>query len=271
MMIGKCLVFNQLICYDKSVVLLRRHMLKTLFENLGLTEKESRAWLKMLELGGQPVSVIAKYVGVPRSSMYVMLERLEKDEFTQRFDRNGITYFKAISPKALGEVLRSREEKIGQTIRLFERELPNLEAMENKLSITPRVRFFEGEMGAAKMYEEVLKEREFCTVFNPQLVKKVMPEYIYKIAEELKKKNGRAKELLTESAEAHNYLKKFSSSLHKIKILPSNIHFSSDTIICKNKIYMIAYGEEQLSAIEIINPFLAQTQWVLFEELWKRL
>lgn len=245
--------------------------MNTLLHNLGLNEKESRAWLKMLELGAQPVSVIAKYVGVPRSSMYVILERLEKLELIEHFDRNGITYFKSISPRALTDVLRHQEVKIEQTLHLLEQKLPQLEALESKLSITPRVRFFEGKTGARKMYEEVLKEKEFCAYFNPALVKRAMPEYYEEIAERLKEKQNKAKEILIDCPEAREYKKKFESEKHAIKIFPKRLDFPSDTIICREKIYMIAYGEREISALEIVNLSLAKTQWALFEELWNSL
>lgn len=245
--------------------------MKTLFKNLGLDEKETAALLKMLELGAQPVSIIARYVGVPRSSMYVVLERLEKLQLIEHFNRNGVTYFKSISPAELGEFLQNQEKKIERTIALFQEKLPHLEALENKLSITPRVRFFEGKTGAAKMYEEVLKEKEFYAIFNPRLVKRAMPEYFYKVAEALQEKSGRAKELIFDCSEGREYQKRFHSQEHQIKLLPVGMDFSSDTIICKNKIYMIAYGEGQISAIEIVNPSLAQTQRVFFDELWGRL
>lgn len=245
--------------------------MKTLFRNLGLSEKETAAWLKMLELGAQPVSVIAKYVSVPRSSMYVILERLEKLQLIEHFDRNGITYFKCIAVRSLPELLQNQEEKIEHTLQVLHKKLPQLEALENKLSITPRVRFFEGKTGAAKMYKEVLKEKEFHAAFNPKLVKHAMPEYYYKVAEALKEKSGRAKELVLDCPEGREYQKRFHSENHQIKILPTDVDFPSDTIICKNKIYMISYGEGQISATEIVNPSLAQTQRALFEELWKRL
>ena len=242
---------------------------KTLLQNLGLGEKESHAWLKILELGAQPVSVIAKYVGVPRSSMYVILERLEKLQLIEHFDRNGITYFKSVAVRTIPELLRNKEQQIQETLALLSQKMPELDALENKLSITPRVRFFEGKNGASKMYEEVLKEKEFYAVFNPKLVKSMMPEYFYKIAEVLKTKEGAAKELVMDCQEGHEYKKLYNSEHHQIKILPNGIDFPSDTIICKNKIYMIAYGEGQISATEILNISLAKTQRVLFEQFWK--
>lgn len=245
--------------------------MKTLFLNIGLGEKEMQAWLKMLELGAQPVSVIAKCIDVPRSSMYAILERLKKLQVVEKFTRNGMIYIKCIPIRSLIDLLKSRERTIENTLDLLQQNLPKLEALENKLSITPAVRFLEGKEGIARLYEEILKEKEFYALFNPELVKRGMPEYLYKVPEELRKKNGKAKEILVDCSEAHRYKKRFQSKLHAIKILPKKSVFFSDTILCENKIYMIAYGENQISATEIINSSLAQTQRIIFQILWERI
>ena len=243
--------------------------MKNLFKSLGATDKETQAFLKMLQLGSQPISVIAKYVGVPRSSMYAILERLKKLHLTEEFKKNGITYIKCISVKTIADVLHSKERQIENALQIFEEKLPELENLENKLTITPRVKFFEGQEETMKIYEEVLREKEFYAVFNPKIVKRMMPEYVYQVAEILRKNNGKAKELVVKSAEADEYKKRFESDFHQIKILPEKTQFQSDTIICSDKIYMVSYGKNEVCATEIINPHLAQTQRALFELLWE--
>lgn len=225
----------------------------------------------MLELGAQPVSVIAKYVGVPRSSMYVIMERLKKLHLVEEFERTGITYTRAISVNSIPGILKARERQIEHTLEMLEAKLPELAALENKLSITPQVKFLEGREASMTMYEEILREKDLYAAFNPGLMKKSMPEYYHKVAETLMEKQGTAKELLVDSQEAKKYKQKFSSSKHLIKILPPGVFFSSDIVICEQKIYMISYGENNVSATEVINSALALTQRVLFEELWKRI
>ncbi len=230
-----------------------------------------RAWLKMLPLGTQPVSVMAKYAGVPRSSMYEILERLKKIHLMEEYEQNGITYIRCVPVEEISDVLALKERQIEESRRVLKEKLPQLLAMENKLSITPKVRFFEGKEESMKVYEEVLKEKEFYAAFHPELVKKMMPEYVDKVAEVLAQKQGRAKELLVDSPEAHRYQKQFSSPNHQIKILPKDVIFPSDTIICSNTIYMISYGENQVCATEIRNPALAKTQRAFFELIWNGL
>ncbi len=243
--------------------------MKQLFTHLGLNTKESNVFLKMLELGAQPISVIAKHSGIPRSTMYLVIENLKKAHLIESFQRADILYVKAIPVRHIFDVLKSRERELEQTAKILEEKLPQLEAIENKLSITPRIKFFEGKAEVMKMYESVLKEKNFVAIFNPKLVKNFMPEYHYQIPDTILKNKCIVKELLVNSSEAEEYKNLYASKKHKIKILPKNVQFASDTIICPDKIYMISYGEKTLSATEIWNKILAETQQVLFNELWK--
>ncbi|MBI4994876.1 helix-turn-helix domain-containing protein [Candidatus Peregrinibacteria bacterium] len=242
--------------------------MKNLFQSIGADEKETKAFLKMLELGAQPISVIARYIGVPRSTMYSVLERLKKLGLIEQFEKSGILYAKCIPVSDIAGVLKTQERQIEQSLLILEENLPQLTVLENRLSITPQIKFFEGKNQTMKVYEKVLKEKEFLAVFNPKIVKRMMPEYIYKVAEVLRQNNGKAKELLVNCKEAHEYQKRFLSKNHQIKILPERIRFDSDTIICADRIYMISYGANQVCATEIINPHLAQTQRALFEFIW---
>ncbi|MFH0820269.1 MAG: helix-turn-helix domain-containing protein [Candidatus Peregrinibacteria bacterium] len=242
--------------------------MKSLFTKLGLNEKETETFLKLLELGAQPVSVIAKHVGVPRPTMYLILDSLKHAQLVEEFERAGIKYFKAIPAKEIAGVLKSREREIEQTLSILQESLPELEALENKLSITPRVKFFEGKQAIMKMYESMLREKTFCAVFNPQRVKRMMPEYHFKIPETIRSEKLKVKELLVAGSDAEEYQNLFQSKNHQIKILPKTVNFESDTIICPEKIYMISYGEKDQSAIEIWNKSLAETQKILFEQLW---
>lgn len=244
--------------------------MKTLFQNLGANEKEMQAFRVLLPLGAQPVSVVAKHMGVPRSSMYVVLEKLKKLQLVEQFERQGITYVKCIPVRHIADLIRTRQSSLEHTLNILEEELPELEKLENKLSITPTVRFYEGKKAVMKMYEEVIRENAFAAFFNPAVVHAIMPEYYYKVGEMLRKNKGRAKELLVPGSEAGRYKKRFESQNHEIQFLPKNALFYSDTLICKETIYMISYGEKEVSGTGIKNPTLAQTQRVIFEELWKR-
>lgn len=252
-----------------TVVNIQQHSMKKLLRFFGADDKEAEIYLKLLELGAQPISVIAKHAGIPRPSMYVVLERLKKLQLIDEFSHNGIKYAKSISVNGLEDLLKLKEKKLQQVSSMLHEKKTEFLALENKLSSTPSVKFYQGKLEVMKMYEEVLREGGFCSVFNPQLVKKIMPEYYYKIGEILKKNLWKAKELTVECTEAHEYTKRFKSKLHQIKMLPSYMIFKSDIIMSGENLYMISYGEIDLTGTRITNAALTETQRILFEYVWK--
>ena len=82
---------------------------------------------------------------------------------------------------------------------------------------------------------------------------------------------GSAREILVYCSEADEYFDKFHTKTHQIKVLSKGILFKSDTIIVEDKVYMISYGEKDVSAVEIYNKSLAETQRVVFDQWWDML
>ena len=244
--------------------------MKSIFQSLGADEKETQVFLRMLELGAQPISVMAKFAGVPRSSMYVILERLKGLNLIQEFKRNGIKYVRCIPVDELGDLLKMKERSIQQSLKVLQEKSEELKKTENRLSLTPKVTFYEGKKEVMKLYEQVLKEKRFYAVFNPQKVKIMMPEYHDKIPETIKAGRLHAKEFVVYGPEAKAYKNRYNSRSHQIKILPKERQFEADTIITAEKIYMIAYGKNEVSGVEIINQSLAEAQQTIFEALWDK-
>ena len=96
-----------------------------------------------------------------------------------------------------------------------------------------------------------------------------MPNYYHKIAITLRNNGGTAKEMLVNCKDAEEYKRLYMSVKHKIAILPKGVMFSSDTIITKDKIFLVGYSKDTIVGTEIWNTELAQTQLTLFELLWK--
>ncbi len=241
----------------------------TLLRRFGLTRKESDVFLTLLSLGAQPVSVVAKHAGIPRSSMYFVLDRLREAQLIEEFERAGVKFVKCVPVQSLKDILMTRERQIRQTLDLLEEELPKLTAMESSMSITPKVKFSEGREAVMRMYESLLGEKDYCTFFNPAVVSKMLPEYYEQIPTALREAGGKARELLVRCPEATAYRDRYASPRHQIRLLPEGMTFSSDCILCGDRICMVAYGERQVSAVEIFAPPLAETQRALFEQLWK--
>ena len=242
--------------------------MEELFIQLGLNQKESTVFLELVRLGASPVSTWAKNSRVNRSSMYVILERFIAKGLVTTFTHKGVLHVQGIPMTEIPALLHDKEMEVKQTRDLFIRNLGDLQKLEKTHHIKPKVHFYEGKSRVETMYEEVMKEKSFKAFFHPGRVKDIMPEYFHKIPQALKANGGMAKELLIRSKEADEYLHLYQSQKHQITLLPQAITFSSDTIITKQKIYLVGYSSSDVVATEIWNEELALTQSTLFDLIW---
>lgn len=242
--------------------------MEELFTKLGLSQKESAVYLELVRIGASPVSVWAKNSGINRSSMYVILERFMKDGLVTTFSHKGVLHAQAIPMAEIPALLHDKEVEVKQTRDLFIHSLIDLQKLEKTHHIKPKVHFYEGISRVENMYDQVLKEKSFKSFFHPERVKTIMPEYFHKIPLALKASGGMAKELLVKSKEADEYRLLYQSPRHQITLLPQSITFSSDTIITKEKIYLVGYSSTDVVATEIWNEELALTQSTLFDLIW---
>lgn len=169
----------------------------------------------------------------------------------------------------LPALLSDKQEDLNRTRELLVKNIPTLQQLEKTHGLIPKVTFYEGASRIETMYNHVLAEKSFRSYFHPGRIKKYMPEYFYKIPETLKKTGGSADELLVSCPEAIEYYSLYNSQRHHITILPSNISFSSDTIITEEKIFMVGYNEKAIVGTEIWNRELAHTQTVVFDLIKK--
>lgn len=167
-------------------------------------------------------------------------------------------------------LLEGKQREIETTKSILNTKLPELTALQSLNAITPKVQFYEGRLRVEAMYEEVLKEKSFCAFFNPERVRTMMPTYYHKIPLTIRNNNGAVKELLVNCKDAEEYKNLYASDRHEIAILPKGVVFSSDTIITKDKIFLVGYGKDTIVGTEIWNTELAQTQLTLFGLLWDK-
>jgi len=246
--------------------------MKLIFAELGLETKEIDTFLRLLELGAQPVSVIAKQMNIPRSTMYLVLDRLKAVSLVDFFERRGIKYVKPIPAEQIGDVLKQRQKKLEQSLERFSDALPSLQKLENKLSITPKVKFYEGVTEVEKMYKALMKLDGYWAYFNPAALKRVLPKYFVDLPKSYIERGVSAREIMVDGPEAQEYKKMHKSKYYQFKILPAKYAFFSDMLITEDRVFLMSYGEEnQICGTEILDPALAQSQRMVHQALWEKI
>lgn len=116
-----------------------KHILEHL-ENLGLSEKQARVYVALLELGRGTAYAVAKRAGVKRPTVYVLLDELRMKDLVLKIPHSKKQIFIAKNPE---EFFAQAEERLQQARRI----LPNLLARAGSGGNRVKTFFFEGSQG----------------------------------------------------------------------------------------------------------------------------
>ena len=137
----------------------------------GLSEKESKVYVALLELGSGTSLLVGKKAGIPKSTTHDVLLELGKRGLASSYTQKNRKVFTAENPDKLREKVRTQEE-------LLKTLLPELHAINNFLTHKPKVRFYEDKVGIETALEELLKEaKELIFMGNADAGFRAFPEY----------------------------------------------------------------------------------------------
>ncbi|MDR3642058.1 MAG: helix-turn-helix domain-containing protein [Candidatus Doudnabacteria bacterium] len=156
--------------------------------NFGLSEKEAKIYLALLELEAATVFEASKQSGINRSSAYVVLEGLKKKGFVGISDDKKVRRYIAASPETLLLAAKQAAKKQEDTKLGIESIIPELKALHKGAKHRPIVKVFEGENGAKDVYWNIFSStgKDLKTFANPINMFKLISNFI-----ELDKERGR--------------------------------------------------------------------------------
>ena len=142
-------------------------------QDLGLTEREVKVYLALLDTGSTTVGPLVKKSGIPNSKIYETLEKLISRGLVTYVIRAGKKNFQPCKPKVLLNILEEKKRGLREA-------LPKLE-LKYKLSARPQsAQVFEGIKGAKEALNNVLdelKRGETYSVFGVE-EELQMPDFI---------------------------------------------------------------------------------------------
>ncbi|MFZ2882675.1 MAG: helix-turn-helix domain-containing protein, partial [Candidatus Moraniibacteriota bacterium] len=106
----------------------------------GLSEKEAKVYVAVLELGEATIAEITKKSKIKRSTIYDILNTLKEKGIISQTRLNKRPIFLAENPKKMLEKLEEKK-------RGLEEAVPELLSIMNLLDKKPKIRYFEGIEG----------------------------------------------------------------------------------------------------------------------------
>lgn len=241
-------------------------MLENDLLSLGLSEKEARVYLAVLELGKASANEISKKAGVNRATAYFILKSLMKLGLVSELEEKRAIKFAGESPERIKVLLKRKEEEIKDSENLLEKILPQLRSIYNRLENKPIVRYFDGQEGPRLLREDILKgikNDEIFSFTNLDLIEGIFSDEENKEFREKKLKNKiKTCAIYTSKKEIKINQKGIEAHLIDDKAfkIDSDISIYGDTIqIAK------VFGKDNFGVITIKDKDIADTVKSLFK------
>ena len=135
-----------------------------LLKTIGLTDKEARTYLAILELGESTIKPIALRSGIKRTSIYNFIENFVKMGLITQLNIRGRMHYKALSPERLVELQKERASALQSA-------LPEFMSIYNDQVSKPKISYFEGADQIRNIGKEALNcHKEVCYLWpGPEL------------------------------------------------------------------------------------------------------
>ncbi len=233
----------------------------------GLDEKESVAYMALLELGEATMSELVKKSGLKRSTLYFIVEALHKKRLVGIVKKGKKTVYSAEDPKRL-------LEQADENRRNLEYAMPELLSVANNIVKKPKVRFFEGEEGIKEVYRDMLRhpDQKMYAWVSESMITGFDSAFItdYYIPKRLEKKIW-AEVIASDTSVGKDFKSKDLETLRKTKLLnesqfPLSIEIS---LYGKDRIGFMSI-EDKLGLIVESKP-IADTLKSIFKAQWESL
>jgi sugar-specific transcriptional regulator TrmB len=234
-------------------------------EKFGLSEKEAKVYVALLELGQSAASEIARQSGIKRATTYVTLDSLIEKGLASSFKQENTKQFVANEPDSLKKIIKARKKEWKEKEKDFDQILPNLKSIQNKDASKPVTRFFEGRKGLAQSAEEFYSQ--FESGEEPVRLFYSRDKIEEATSEELRSKFRKMRmDKNIESDVIYSYSKGDYTSKktqNRLKVDSSEFPIPIDLEIYGDQIF-ISTLEDKLSAILIKNKDIADSFKTLF-------
>lgn len=241
------------------------HLYKTL-ETLGLSEKEAKIYLSLLQLGPATPYKMAKRSGLKRPTAYVIADELVEKGYAVKAPGEKHTYI-ARPPEVIYE---DREEKMLEA----KKTLPELQALKGGIADRPSILYFEGTEGMkqALMYRiKELHDTEIVGFYaDPDFATKETWAQSFDFNDYRIAHNIRLRGLVTETESLKGFEKYLQDETMLTKYIPKDIYSSNASFEFYPNFIKILFFDTSIGVI-IESPTVAKAMRQIFEMLWVRL
>lgn len=239
-----------------------------LMDIMGFSDKKATIYLALLESGEASATYLSRKCGLKRTTIYNILPELQDEGLIKTTKRGGRIFYYVEDTRDLERIIETKAKSLHDL-------LPELQKVQNVLSLRPKIILYEGEGGMKQLYQEIIDSvpagGKILTYiglqdFENYISKEVVSEYV---SQRISKKIVN-RVLAFKNPESEKWLRTAPSELREMKILKEETEpFSSDMKIFNNKVAFLSYKENFFSVV-IESREIATLLRSAFEVIWRK-
>jgi sugar-specific transcriptional regulator TrmB len=240
-------------------------MTKTLIPiltNIGLTDKEAKVYISLIETGTNIVSKIAEKARTNRVTTYDILEKLISKGFVSSFTKQRIKYFSATDPEIITSNFEQKTKALKDSVHEFKR-------LKGETS-HPRIQYFEGLDGIKAIYGDTLNSKtEILNFSNSEEIRKYWPTYDKDYVSKRAKKKIFLKGIITADEAGKKVKSEDPLYFREMRLIQKDkYNFTNEINIYDDKVAIISFADELIGMI-IESKEIANTQRTIFQMVWE--
>jgi len=236
-----------------------------ILRGLGLSEREAKVYLALIELGQTTVGPIAKKTRIQHPKIYQTLEKLIDRGLVNFVIKSKTKYFQAQDPKQLLNILKEKERSF---LEIFQDLREKQKFSQDKQVAT----IYEGYESIKAMYETILNELNkngyyYVFAFKDEYLKSPLASrFLRNVHQKLSEK--KVDDRLIANISIKKEFKENYGGIRGIKFRFTKMNLPLGLMIINNRVINWVWGERP-TAIEIISRQIALQYKKFFLEIWK--
>ena len=238
--------------------------LHTILENIGLSRKEAKIYLALLDYPESTLADIVRKTRMPRMTCHSILEKLFTGGFIDIIIKRKRKFFIVIPPKQL-------LDRLSQQLQEFRDALPRLEKHHRILRDMPRVHYFNGKEGLRLIFWRLLQEqRPFVVITEIEDMEKIAPEYFHDFIDQRVAKRIPVKMLTNRTLSSLKMKERDMQEFRQTRFMPHNYEFHTATYVSGNLVAIISLRRNPPTALIIEDSDVAKTYRMYFDLIWEQ-
>lgn len=244
-------------------------------QKVGFDAREASVYLSSLELGPSPVQKIAQRAGIPRATVYLVLDDLQNKGVVTTYEEGKKTYYVAEPPQHIADLVEENALKVKQQQETIKRLIPELTSRgQFEKGERPMIKYYEGAQAVGAFIKDLLSGTggETLGILNLDKAINTLEQVnfpIDKVRDRRKKNKIKSRVIYTN--QINKPIADYSVSDRQAKFVPVDLYpIDADINIRGNKVFFVPYSVP-IRGVSIEDKAIADTLRQVFEILWANL